>query len=70
MKYLMILVIALSGCASAPSEYNQGCRDGISKVTPFEDLSRYENDRNALCNDLDKLHSQEKKDAPHEHSGR
>ncbi len=28
MKYLIVLCLLLSGCATV-SEYNQGCRDGI-----------------------------------------
>lgn len=29
MKYLIILILLLSGCATGSSVYNQGCRDGI-----------------------------------------
>lgn len=28
MKYLLVLLMALTGCASI-SEYNQGCREGL-----------------------------------------
>lgn len=30
MKYLFILALALSGCATTPSEYSQGCQDGVT----------------------------------------
>lgn len=29
MKYLTILALVLSGCASTPSNYEQGCQDGV-----------------------------------------
>ena len=33
MKYLTILSLLLSGCATGISEYNQGCRDAIENLT-------------------------------------
>lgn len=31
-KIIFISLIAMSGCATVPSEYNQGCRDGVSQL--------------------------------------
>ncbi len=32
MRYLILALVVLSGCASAPSEYNQGCLDGVGNL--------------------------------------
>lgn len=53
MKYVFaLMMLALAGCASAPSEYNQGCRDGVNGVTS----SRSERVTDEYCNGLDSLH--------------
>jgi uncharacterized protein YceK len=55
MKKILLVILALaalSGCASAPSEYNQGCRDGI---VGFNQLSG-EKSVDKYCDDLDRTH--------------
>jgi len=56
MKILLVILAlaALSGCASAPSEYNQGCRDGITGALQGNGLNSEWRDK--LCDDLDKTH--------------
>lgn len=48
---LCLLVLLFTGCATI-SDYNQGCRDGISA----SDDKYSEKDRNRLCDDLDQAH--------------
>lgn len=39
MKYLILtLALVLSGCATTPSEYSQGCQDGVT--TFIESITR------------------------------
>lgn len=54
MKFIYIAILAglLAGCATAPSEYNQGCRDGVSGLGAGElkgTTAKY-------CDDLDRAH--------------
>ncbi len=55
-KVLLVFLTlsVLTGCASAPSQYNQGCRDGVAGVTSREDkdISKY-------CDGLDNLRRNE-----------
>lgn len=34
MKYLLLSLVLLSGCATIPSEYHQGCYDGVVGLAP------------------------------------
>ena len=52
MKLILIFTLAvLSGCASVPSEYNQGCRDGVNG------LKENKNEQVAVDNYCDRLDS-------------
>ncbi len=57
MKYLIILSMLFSGCATV-SEYQKGCRDGIEAVAK----NSLERDRNAFCYALEKVRHEETKD--------
>jgi len=48
--YIAILAGLLAGCATAPSEYNQGCRDGVNGIG-LEKGSKENVDR--YCDKLD-----------------
>jgi hypothetical protein len=62
MKYVFIVLISLmSGCASMPSEYNQGCRDGVTGVTSYT-LPEYSKKAvDKYCNDLDQAYQSKKR---------
>lgn len=60
MKYLAILFLVLSGCASAPSDYNQGCRDGVDATVSGQfNLTPSKSGIEKFCNELE----ESKKDA-------
>lgn len=55
MKYFAVLFLVLSGCASTPSDYNQGCQDGIvaySYITNKGPL-KHQDSLNEFCNVLE-----------------
>jgi hypothetical protein len=54
MKYLLIPLILLSGCATV-SEYNQGCRDALTAA-----YGQPESITNPYCDYLDKEHQMKK----------
>lgn len=63
MKTLIILSLALlAGCASAPSEYNQGCRDGVTTFLTEQRIGIGEKAIDNGCNTLDALHKQAQKE--------
>lgn len=56
-----ILGLALAGCASAPSEYNQGCRDGVTSFVNeglHADIEKSAVDKG--CDALDEVHQSQK----------
>ena len=56
MKYLAILLLVMSGCASL-SEYNKGCRDGIKLYSVGNGtFTKDQSSNEEFCNALDKLH--------------
>jgi hypothetical protein len=53
MKYLIIGLVILSGCATV-SEYNQGCRDGLNGLPVKPELAEvYDKAVIGYCNQLD-----------------
>ena len=62
MKYVFIVLIALvSGCATAPSEYNQGCRDGVSGAASYTVSSYDQKVVDKYCDRLDQAHNAKKR---------
>lgn len=55
MKLLILVLLTLTGCSTI-SEYNQGCRDGVSAVQGHSEST------NKLCDGLDAMHKE-----THEH---
>lgn len=53
MKFICCAILAgfLAGCASLPSDYNQGCRDGVTAF--YGDSGLYEPARDKTCDALD-----------------
>lgn len=84
--YVAILAGFLAGCASIPSEYNQGCRDGITESTRAKDdglvhimqadgvhaIGRVEEVTNYYCDMLDAKRQEEQRQRRllREHGGR
>ena len=69
MKYfLLVTLLFLNGCATAVSEYNQGCRDGIDTAVKASNIIFVENHivnidgRNKICNYLEAKHKEQNKE--------
>jgi hypothetical protein len=60
MKYVIVLAALMSGCATV-SEYNRGCRDGISNFDAFNDIKVVDERVNNYCDILEKLKDNEKR---------
>ena len=64
MKYALIAIaLSLSACASAPSEYSQGCRDGVTDlVSDFNEgglkMTVDQKVLGAHCDELDRAREQ------------
>lgn len=60
MKYIIVLCLLLTGCATV-SEYDQGCRDGIEsvRINGNGPVGSKEG-RERFCDDLDRLHRDKK----------
>lgn len=62
MKILMVgFTLILAGCASAPSEYGQGCRDGLGSVVHILENSRI----NDECDRLESRHNRQERAGGH-----
>lgn len=63
-KILLIGLFMLSGCATV-SEYGQGCRDGVTMVNGFDQLSPKNREiadkgLSKLCDDLESIRKNKK----------
>lgn len=65
--FIAILLAIFSGCATV-SEYNQGCRDGVTvkNVLLYDDTKQSEKEISDFC---DKLDSQHRAQMRREHPG-
>lgn len=62
MKYILLLL--LTGCASGPTEYSQGCSEGINQAWyPFAD----DNKIKETCNGLEYQHNKKLRTDPITH---
>ena len=60
---LAILAVSLAGCASVPSEYNQGCRDGMLAFTPdfIRDQPNTKSVTDHVCEELERAYRNERR---------
>lgn len=62
MKYFILFTLIFSGCASI-SEYNQGCRDGISSVNiNHQGMLGPSKGIDDFCDGLDSMHKNSEKE--------